>query len=87
MKRTVKIRTKQGHAYRLIIYKITETKIIGKDKAGQQHEDLLVNIESITVISKHSAGETFLLVAVIAGLVYLVYLGSQFAGPPVAWSW
>jgi hypothetical protein len=75
VKREVEVHTKQGQAYRLIVYKITETKIIGKDKEGERHEDLLANIESITVISKHSAGETFLVVAVIGGLIYLVYLG------------
>lgn len=80
VKREVEVRTKQGQTYRLISYKITEAKIIGKDKDGQHHEDLLVDIESITVISKYSDGEAFLFVAGIAGLVYLVYLGSR-VGP------
>jgi hypothetical protein len=57
VKRQIEVRTKQGQKYRLISYQITNTKIIGKDKEGNQHEELIENVQSITVIYKQNVVE------------------------------
>ena len=66
--RQIEVFTKSGQSYTLITYKITETKIIGKDKEDKQHQILIKNIDRVTVVSKFSRSERLFL-GLLAGLV------------------
>jgi hypothetical protein len=76
--RQIEVRTKQGQKYRLISYQITSTKIIGKDKAGNQHEDLIENVQSITVIYKQNVVD----VVGAAALIFVAFMAFLFVTFP-----
>jgi hypothetical protein len=76
--RQIEVRTKQGQKYRLISYQITSTKIIGKDKAGNQHEDLIENVQSITVIYKQNVVD----VVGAAALIFVAFMAFLWATLP-----
>jgi hypothetical protein len=76
--RQIEVRTKQGQKYRLISYQITSTKIIGKDKAGNQHEELIENVQSITVIYKQNVVD----VLGAAALIFVAFMAFLWATLP-----
>jgi hypothetical protein len=72
--RKIEVRTQKGQKHILISYKITETKIIGKDIDGKQYEELVENIKSITVLRKQGIEELIGGITVV-GLVVLIAFG------------
>ena len=66
--RLVEIHTKKGLKYKLVEYKITDTHIIGKDKSGQNYEELLSEIDKIIVISRHTKNETAVAIVFVAAI-------------------
>lgn len=79
--RQIEVRTKQDQKCRLISYQITSTKIIGKDKAGNQHEELIENVESITVIYKQNVMDVLGAGAIIFAAL-IAFLFATFPGSP-----
>jgi hypothetical protein len=71
--RQIEVRTNQGQKYRLISYRITSTKIVGKDKQGIQYEESIENVRSITVIHKQKVVDV-LGAGVIILLAFMAFL-------------
>lgn len=77
--RQIEVRTKQGQKYRLVSYQITSTKIIGKDKEGNQREELIENVQSITVIYKQNVVEVLGAGAIIL-VAFMAFLWATLPG-------
>ena len=75
--RQIEVFTKSGQSYTLSTYKITETKIIGRDKEDKQHQFLIENIDRVIVINRHTSGEyTFAFLAVVVGSLVIITLNA-----------
>ncbi len=73
VKEKIEVFTKQGKSYVLVKYEITNNKIIGYDRDGKQYEDLLEDVESITIISRLNKKRTIIVATFVLILVLFFY--------------
>ena len=66
--------TKDGQKIQMRIYKVEKGKLFGIDKKDNKHEILISEIQQATLLTKHDAIETCLLLGVItSAILFIVY--------------
>lgn len=72
--KTIEVLTPKNQIYILEKYHITEDKIFGLDQNGKRYEELLQNVERVTIVSKLNTKQTIIVTTFVAGLTFFLYV-------------